>query len=65
MKVHFAKRSHLSVPLAQMDGSFSHLHIIIVSGKGGFLMTIAAELLHSLVPISQFNKGQAAKIDNV
>ena len=25
-------------------------------------MTVAAELLHSLVPISQFNKGQAAKI---
>ena len=32
--------------------------------EGGF-MTAAAELLHSLVPISQFNKGQAAKIDNV
>ena len=27
-----------------------------------FLMAIAANLLHSLVPISQFNKGQAAKI---
>lgn len=25
-------------------------------------MTVAAELLQSLVPISQFNKGQAAKI---
>lgn len=25
-------------------------------------MAITAELLHSLVPISQFNKGQAAKI---
>ena len=25
-------------------------------------MAIAADLLHSLVPISQFNKGQAAKI---
>lgn len=27
-----------------------------------FTMAIAAELLQSLVPISQFNKGQAAKI---
>lgn len=27
-----------------------------------FIMAIAAELLKSLVPISQFNKGQAAKI---
>ena len=27
-----------------------------------FLMASAANLLHSLVPISQFNKGQAAKI---
>lgn len=27
-----------------------------------FAMAIAAELLQSLVPISQFNKGQAAKI---
>ena len=28
----------------------------------GFIMAIAANLLQSLVPISQFNKGQAAKI---
>ena len=27
-----------------------------------FIMAFAAELLQSLVPISQFNKGQAAKI---
>ena len=27
-----------------------------------FIMAIAADLLQSLVPISQFNKGQAAKI---
>lgn len=27
-----------------------------------FTMAIAADLLQSLVPISQFNKGQAAKI---
>lgn len=29
---------------------------------GAFIMAIAADLLQSLVPISQFNKGQAAKI---
>lgn len=29
---------------------------------GAFIMAIAANLLQSLVPISQFNKGQAAKI---
>ena len=29
---------------------------------GVFIMAIAANLLQSLVPISQFNKGQAAKI---
>lgn len=28
----------------------------------GFVMAITADLLQSLVPISQFNKGQAAKI---
>lgn len=30
--------------------------------SGMFIMAIAADLLQSLVPISQFNKGQAAKI---
>ena len=29
---------------------------------GAFAMAITADLLQSLVPISQFNKGQAAKI---
>lgn len=42
---------------------FIYLHIIRLKNEmEGFIMAIASNLLQSLVPISQFNKGQAAKI---